>query len=187
MATAEEARRLLSASGVVRPQPPTDWCGPFPIPPELERFYWEVGPADVCVESFGNPFFLPSLARLWGRQAGYRWNGLTGVPVPDWPNDWLVVADHGGDPFILSQSSGAVLHDKHGRGGWVPGEMFPDLDTMAACLGRLGAVVAAAGEDFTDADCQIRPEWRDEAVAGLGRLLGSPLAAESVLHSLGWG
>ena len=186
MATAEEARRLLSASGTVRSQPPTDWSGPFPIPPEVERFYREVGPADVCVESYGNPFFLPSLAKLWECQAGYRWNGLTGEPLADWKDDWLVVADQGGDPLILSRSSGAVMHDEHGRGVWEPGELFPDLLTMAACLGQLGAVVAAAGEGFTDEDCRIRPEWRDEAVGGLGRLLGSPRAAESVLRSLGW-
>ena len=186
VATAEQARQLLSLSGVVRPQPLSDWTGAFPIPPAIERFYREVGPADVYIESYGNPFFLPSLSKLWQFQAGYRWNGLSGEPVADWRDDWLVVADQGGDPFILSRSSGAVLHDEHGRGMWQPGELFPDLYTMAACLGQLGAVVASAGECFTDEDCRIRPEWRDEALMGLRHLLGSPWAAEFVLGSLGW-
>lgn len=187
MATAEEARRLLSLSGDVRPQPPGDWLGLFPIPPAIERFYREVGPVDVCVESYGNPFFLPCLAKLWEFQAGYRWNGLSGEAVADWQDDWLIVADQGGDPFILSLSSGAVLHDEHGRGVWEPGELFPDLNTMAACLGQLGAVVVSAGEGFTDEDSRICPKWRDEAVEGMHRLLGSSLAAESVLEILGWG
>jgi hypothetical protein len=187
VATAEEARRLISASGTVRLQPPTEWSGPFPIPPEVERFYSEVGPVDVCIESFGNAFFLPSLAKLWEFQAGYRWDGLTGEPVADWQDDWLVVADQGGDPFILSRSSGEVLHDEHGRGEWEPGQLFPDLTTMAACLGLLGAVVAKAGKEFTDDQFRIRPKWRAEAVAGLGRLLGSPRDAEDFLHSFGWG
>ena len=98
-----------------------------------------------------------------------------------------MVADQGGDPFILSRSSGPVLHDEHGRGVWEPGELFPDLNTMAACLGQLGAVVAAAGEGFTDEDCRIRADWHAEAHAGLRRLLGSAAAADCVLSALGWG
>lgn len=187
MAMAEEARRLLSGSGTVRSQPPTDWAGPFPIPPEVERFYREIGPDDVYIESYGNQFFLPSLAKLWEFQAGYRWNSLTGVPSADWQDDWLVVADQGGDPFILSRSSRVVLHDEHGRAVWAPVELFPDLNTMAACLGQLGVVVATADKDFTDEDCFIRPEWRVKAMTGLRQLLGSSWAAESVLSSLGWG
>jgi hypothetical protein len=187
MATAEQARELLSLSGTVRPQQPTDWTGLFPIPNAIERFYHEVGPVDVCVESYGNPFLLPSLTELWQFQAGYCWNGLSGEPAPEWDDDWLVVAYQGGDPFILSRLAGTVLYDQHGRGTWEPGEMFPDLNTMAACLGQLGAVVASAGEDFTDEDCFIRPKWHDKAFRGLQLLLGSSWAADSVLHTLGWG
>jgi hypothetical protein len=187
MGTVERARELLLLSGEVRPQLPTDWSGPFPVPPVVEQFYRDVGPVDVCVGSYGNSFFLPSLARLWEFQAGYRWNGLSGEPITDWQDDWLVVADEGGDPFILSHTYGTVLHAKHGMGEWDPGELFPDLVTMAACLGQLGAVVLEAGERFTDEDCRIRPEWRDAAVAGLRQLLGSPSAAENVLETLGWG
>jgi hypothetical protein len=187
MATAEQARLLLARHGIVQPQPPSDWTGPFALPQAVERFYREVGPVDLFIRSYGNGFSLPGLARLWPHQAGYRWNGLTGEPVADWQDDWLVVADQGGDPFILSQSSGVVLHDVHGRGVWEPGELFPDLNTMAACLGQLGAVVASAGQDFTDEDCRIRPEWRDMALAGLRLLISSPTSAESVLSALDWG
>jgi hypothetical protein len=186
MATAEQAQQLLSLHGYTRPQPPGDWAGPFPLPATVERFFREVGPADVSIASYGNSFFLPSLVGLWQFQAGYRWNGLSGELVADWHDDWLVVADQGGDPFILSRECGAVLHDEHGRGVWEPGELFPDLATMAACLGQLGEVVVSAGKGFTDKDCRICPEHWEAARAGLQRLLGSALDAEAILAALGW-
>jgi hypothetical protein len=137
------------------------------------------------VQSYGNVFFFPSLAGVWQFQAGYRWNGLTGEAIAGWRDDWLVVADQGGDPFILSRSSGLVLHDVHGRGKWEPSELFPDLNSLAACLGQLGAVVVAAGKAFKDEDCRIRPEWLAEAGAGL-RQLGASTTADRVLSALGW-
>jgi hypothetical protein len=146
MAIADQARELLAQHGAVRPQPATEWAGLFSLPPVVAQFYQEVGPADVDVESYGNPFFLPSLGRLWQFQAGYRWNGLTGDRMADWLDDWLVVASEGSNPFILSRSSGRVLHDEVGRGVWKPAELFPDLNTMAASLGQLGALVVEAGD-----------------------------------------
>jgi hypothetical protein len=187
MVTAEVAKRLLALHGEVRTQPPSDWTGPFPIPAAVERFYQEVGPANVSIEAHGNPYFLPSLTDLWQFQAGYRWNGLSGEPIEDWPDDWLVVADEGGDPFIFVRSSGVVLHAYHGEGEWDAGEMFPDLNTMAACLAQIGAIVLEAGDDFTEEDCSIRPKNRAMASARLQELLGSKSEAEAVLGVLGWG
>src|SRR5262249_27440082 len=160
MATAEVAKRLLAIHGEVRPQSPSDWTGAFPLPQAVERFYREVGPADVTIEGYGNPYSLPSLADLWQFQAGYRWNGLSGEPIENWPDDWLVVAMESGDPFIFVRSSGVVLHAYHGEGDWDAGEMFPDLNTMSACLAQMGAIVLEAGDDFTDEDCSIRSKYR---------------------------
>jgi hypothetical protein len=187
MVTAEQARELLSRHGLVQSQPPDAWTGIFSIPAPVERFYQEVGPADIMIESYGNAFFLPRLAALWGFQGGYRWNGLTGQPIADWDDDWLVIADQGGDPFIYSRASGRVLHAVHGTGVWEPVELFADLNTMSACLGHLGVVVVSAGEVFTDEGCLIRPEYREQALVGLRRLLTSTSAAESILERLGWG
>lgn len=187
MATARLTQQLLSLSGKVRSQPPGDWTGPFPIPPEIERFYREVGPEDVWIESYGNPFFVPSLAGLWGFQAGYRWNGLTGEPITGWQSDWLVVASHGGDPFIFSLSAATVAHAEHGRGTWEPRELFPDLFAMATCLSHLGVIAAEAGEGFTDGDCCIRQEWRVAAAETLRPLLGSQSLVDAALEALGWG
>ena len=140
MVTAETAKRLLGVHGEVRSQPHLDWTGSFPIPPAVEQFYVEVGPFNVTIETHGNPYFLPSLADLWQFQAGYRWNGLSGEPIEDWPDDWLVVADEGGDPFIVVRSSGVVLHAFHGEGEWDAGEIFPNLNTMA-CLTSIAKLV----------------------------------------------
>src|SRR6266852_14956 len=118
MIPADKLRQLLSMHGTVQPQPASDWTGDVPLPPSVSQFYEEVGPVDISIESYGNPFFLPRLSKLWERQAGYRWHGWTGERIEDWDADWLVVAGHGAGPFILSTSSGLVLFDHHGRGRW---------------------------------------------------------------------
>ena len=185
MVTAEVAKRLLALHGEARSQPASDWTGAFPIPPAVERFYHEVGPRNVTIEAHGNPYFLPSLGDLWQFQAGYCWKGLSGEPIVDWPDDWLVVADEGGDPFIVVRSSGVVLHAYHGEGEWDAGEMFPDLNTMAACLAQIGAIVLESGRKYMEEDCSIRPRYRALASARLQELLGS--RSEAVLGVLGWG
>jgi hypothetical protein len=187
MVTAKVTKQLLALHGEVRSQPASDWTGAFPIPPAVEQFYREVGPLKVTIEAHGNPYFLPCLADLWQFQAGYRWNGLSGEPIEDWPDDWLVVADEGGDPFILVRSSCVVLHAYHGGGEWDAGEMFPDLNTMAACLAQIGAIVLESGRDYVDEDCSIRPKYRTLASARLQELLSSKSNAETVLGVLGWG
>jgi hypothetical protein len=186
MVTEEKARRLLTVHGETSPQSPGDWQGSFPLPPCLEKFYREVGPIDITIEGYGNPYFLPRLASLWSFQAGYRWNSLSGEPIEGWDDDWLVVADEGGDPFILSRSSGVVSYASHGQGEWDPDELFPDLNTMAASLGVLGAIIQEAGLDFTDDDCQIRSEYRKQAFAQLHDLLDSRRLAKRILAILGW-
>ena len=86
-----------------------------------------------------------------------------------------------GDPFIFDRATGRVLADTHGRGRWDPGERFADLPTMAAALGTLGSVVVAAGDDFTDDDCYIRPAHRARAVMELAAVLGDRQAAENLV------
>jgi hypothetical protein len=187
MVTAEQAKRLLAMHGKVRPQPRSDWTGPFPILSAIERFYQEVGPFNIAIEAHGNPYYLPSLADLWQFQAGYRWNGLTEELIEDWPDDWLVVADQGGDPFIFIHSSAVVLHAYHGEGEWNAAQMFPDLNTMAACLAQIGAIVLEARDEYMEEDCSIRPKYRTLAAARLQELLGSKPQAEATLGALGWG
>lgn len=187
MVTAERARDLLALHGTLRPQLIADWAGEFPLPKTVEKFYQEVGPVDVYVRGYGNDYFFPKLGDLWNFQAGYRWNGLTNEIIEDWNDDWLVVAEEGGDPFICSRSTGVVLHAYHGEGVWDAHEMFPDINTLAACLGQLGAVRLSAGESFVDEEHCIREEHRTLALKQLAQLLGTNTKAQQVLDMLGWG
>jgi len=107
-------------------------------------------------------------------------------PIENWDDDWLVVADEGGDPFIFARASGGVLHGYHGAGEWDARAMFPDLNAMTACLAALGAIVLDAGEGFTDEECNIREEYQAQACKTLGEMLGSASAAEAALRRLGW-
>lgn len=155
--------------------PPHGHCG-------LHR---NVGPVDLNIEGYGNGTHIPRLSNLWEHQAGYRRNGNTGERIADWQDGWIVVADRGADPFIYCE--GKILFAHHGTGSWQPGEIYSDLNTMAACMATLGAVIKEAGDDFTDEDCRIRDEHRDEAISRLAKILGSKLEAESVVGDAGWG
>ena len=104
----------------------------------------------------------------------------------DWDDDWLVIADEGGDPFILSRESGGVLHAYHGEGGWEPAEMFDSLVEMAMTFAIIGDIVASAGQELTDDDSLILPRYLDEARARLGESLQSHEKADALLSNLGW-
>lgn len=186
MVDSATARKLLSSHGVTRAQDSTDWKGSFALPLELEAFYREVGPVDVSIDGYGNPYFLPSLLRLWEYQAGYRWNSATGEPAAGWDDDWIVVAVEGGDPFIFSRAGGGVLRANHGTGAWTVTEIFDDVNAMAACLATLGGVVVAAGDALLDDDFNVRTDRLEAAAQEIAKLLGSEARALDVLHSLGW-
>jgi hypothetical protein len=173
MVKPEVAKRLLALHGTLRPQPPSDWSGPFPLPPDIEEFYREVGPSDISIRDHGNPYFLPRLAHLWRFQAGYRWDGISGEGVDDWSDNWFMVVAQGGDPFIYERTSGVVLHAFCGEGHWDPKEVFPDLVSMAACLAQIGAMVAEAGVSYMHEDFSVRPEFRKLVSARLQELPGS--------------
>jgi hypothetical protein len=162
MITTKECRSLLAQHGPVESQPPSDWMGDIPLPAAVERFYEEVGPMDVAVEAHGDAYFFPRLASLWDIQAGYRYNALSGSPLPNWNEEWLVVADHGGDPFIFSQATGEVLLASQGGEVWTPRPLFADLVEMAAVLATLGNVARAGGGTL---EC-------DTAVTALAALVG---------------
>jgi hypothetical protein len=166
-------------------QPASDWAGEIALPAELERFYREVGPCDCNLDTAGNPFFIPSLAKLWKQQAGYRWHGLTGERLAGWSEDWIVVADQGADPFILECSSGRILFDQHG-GPWDPAPMFDDLWQMTACLATFARVWRGAGEDIFAEDYSVNPLFRRELIGELAQLLGDARRAEDLADEFGW-
>jgi len=185
-ATSEETRELLCRHGDCINQAASDWSGPFELPEVLRNFYSEVGPKDVCIEGYGNPTTIPSLKHLWDRQAGYRWNGLTNEPIEDWPPNWIVVADEGADPYIFDMNTSQILFAQHGTGEWDAGEMYPDINTMAACIATLGCVILDS-DNFEDDDCNINPECRMDAIERLTKILGDKTDAESIVEMAGWG
>ena len=179
---------------MLRPQPISEWSGDHVLHPALVSFYAEVGacgedgphgPAGLTIPTLGNPFWVPPLCRLWELQAGYRWNSRSGERIADWRDEWLVVADQGGDPFILDRTSGSILHDRHGGGAWTPAPMFADPFTMALVFGTIGALHEEAGENIYDADYEVRPAWRAGLRARLAPLLGS-VDSNAVATHLDW-
>ena len=186
MVTDEQVRLLLSTHGSVRSQPAADWQGSIPLPTFVKRYYREVGPADITIANYGNPFFLPSLSGLWAIQVGYRWDRLTGERIADWKDDWLVVGHDCDGAFVTSLGAEQVSYAVHGTGVWDPKFLFPDMATMVACLAVPGLIVSEAGEDFTDDECLIRPQYLADAVAQVAEMVGSPTAAKVVLSTLAW-
>jgi hypothetical protein len=184
--TAKEIFRRSYRPAVFRPQPRSDWQGDFPLPASVAEYFTEFGPIDVTLKGYGNPYFLPSLARLWPHQTGYRIHGFTQERILDWNDDWLVIADQGGDPFIFSRSRGVILHAYHGEGVWEPNEMFVNLPEMVTTFAIIGDIVASAGSGLTDDDSLILDTYRDEAQARIAEFTGSQDRAGILVSSLGW-
>lgn len=180
-------RQALVDQGLsLRTQDAGEWQGDIPLPADIARFYREIGPNNCNLETAGNPFFIPSLSRLWRLQAGYRWHGISGERLTDWHDDWLVVADQSGDPFIFEISSGRVLHDRHGGGTWQPAPLFSDLEQMIACLACFDATWRSAGEDIFLDDFSVNPVHRDRLIDALLPILGERGTAQSLAEEFGW-
>jgi hypothetical protein len=94
---------MASPSEALRLQPPSDWLGEFPLSSMVGEYFAELGPVDAWIEGHGNPDFLPSLSGLWHYQAGYRYHPDACERFPDWHDDWLAIADGGGDPSFFPE------------------------------------------------------------------------------------
>ena len=189
MAAYDTAKELLGRAdptAMFRPQPAVDWQGEFPLPSAVAEYFTELGPVDVWVRAYGNPYFLPSLLKLWKHQTGYRTHGFTHERLPEWNDDWLVIADEGGDPFIFSRESGIILHAYHGEGVWEPTQMFDTLIEMVTTFGIIGDIVASAGRALTSDDSLILPQYREAARTRIGDFLRSHERADTVISNLGW-
>ncbi|WP_295565905.1 hypothetical protein [uncultured Stenotrophomonas sp.] len=181
--------------GLLRAQHEGDWQGPFPLPPVLTRFYAQVGPlgheinakvGNAGITLPGLDVWIPPLRRLWGHQAGYRWHGVSGKPIDNWPSNWLVIADRGADPFILDLDDGRVLFSHHGAGLLDAGEIAADVPTLMAALVAAGTVYLDAGDDLynDDDDGSIRAVHEEAALQAVALVLGNRLDAESFMQSL---
>jgi len=88
-------------------------------------FLTRFSPINVTLQSrrFYNHFQLFGAGELIEAQDGYSFNPVEQKPIEDWPASYLVIASHGGDPFVLDLSQSdtndaPVLTAEHGLGKW---------------------------------------------------------------------
>jgi hypothetical protein len=72
-------------------------------------------------------------------QDGYSFNSVEQQPIEDWPAHLIVIASHGGDPFVLDLSKSddkdaPVDTAEHGTGDW---EFSRVADSFSAFLETL--------------------------------------------------
>lgn len=183
------ARKALSVFGPTSRQEPLEWAGEAPLAPELARFYREVGPEWIEIDTAGLPFLFFPLERLWDEQAGYRWNRRTGAALVDWNEEWTVVAKQGSDPFILDGLTGKVL-TAPGDDGWEdrlddPEPTFDSVEEMTLALTATGGAWARWDDPF-DEDWSLRRETTASVVAALESVLGGHDRAVAVARKFGY-
>ena len=183
------ARQSLAVFGSVSRQEPIEWAGELPLAPQLARFYREVGPEWIEIDTAGLPFLFFPLERLWDEQAGYRWNRRTAAQLVDWNEEWTVVAKQGADPFILDANTGQVL-TAPGDDGWEdrlddPEPTFDSLEQMVLALTATGGAWARWDEPFTE-DWSLRPETTASVVQALESVLGDRARAVTVARKFGY-
>lgn len=114
------------------------WALPLIYLDFLTRF----SPIKVTIENrkFYNHFQLFGAGELIEAQEGYSFNSVEKRPIEDWPSHLMVIASHGGDPFVLnlSKSDGKdapVETAEHGAGVWdfsqVAASFSAFLETLA--------------------------------------------------------
>ncbi len=94
---------------------------------------------NIRARRFYNPFWLFGAAELLKAQNGYSFNPIDEQPISDWPAHLVVIASHGGDPWVLdlSHSDGndaPIWTSAHGTGEW---RFEPVADSFVEFLEQL--------------------------------------------------
>jgi hypothetical protein len=119
------------------PAVPTDWLAVaaaedvrrvkarWKLPSVYLDFLTRFSPIKVTLASrrFYNHFQLFGAGELIDAQESYSFDPMKKRPLDDWPAHFVVIASHGGDPFVLdlSRSNGKdapVETAEHGAGVW---------------------------------------------------------------------
>lgn len=140
----------------------------------------ELGPDNFDVPAYGNNVRFPALKDLWKFQEGYRWDGLTGEHLVDWPDELLVVAAQGGDPIAIDRSTGTVVSALAGSGVWRFDLLSDSLVDAVLGIGVLGSILNEAEPDFCDDDSIVLKVHVDHATETLSRLMGSNTAHQLI-------
>jgi hypothetical protein len=190
-------RHLLAPWGELRSQPESDWAGDFQLPESVVKFYEEVGPwgethfetvgpAGLSVNAGGNPVCIPPLHKLWSLQAGYRWNANTNEKLAEWNDEWLLIAESGGDPFILDSRNGQVSFALHGAGVWKTRPIATTLETAFGSVATVANAMAELGETAFDETFELTPNARREVERSLASYVGSEVQAKQLLAAWQW-
>jgi hypothetical protein len=191
-----ELKKLLAPWGELKSQPASDWTGEFALPAPIAAFYAEigplgetiyekVGPVGVNIDLGGNPVSLPPLYKLWGLQIGYRTHGITKERIADWPDDWLVIAQEGANPYIFKLSDNQIYFDLAG-GEWRLKWLASDIATAFGGLATLANARAALDEDSDFEDYEMLPAAREKCVAQLAKFLGDAEKAQAFVDTIEW-
>jgi len=91
-------------------------------------------------ENFVNELYLYGSSDLVKNQDGYSYNPEKKEKIKDWPEDYVVIADDGADPYVLdlSKSNGEdapILFAYHGEGIWDFSEYAPSFEKFLESLG----------------------------------------------------
>ena len=95
------------------------------LPEHYRRFLACHSPLRVLIDSqqYFQGLSLYGAAGLIKAQHGYAWNPVSGEAIAGWPEQYLVIADAGADPYCLDLGAVAdgdapVYHAEHGMGAW---------------------------------------------------------------------
>jgi hypothetical protein len=193
-----DIRPLLAPWGTLKPQPATDWTGPFALPEAIADFYAEVGPwgevynpaygpSGLTINTGGNPVEVCPLQRLWARQDGYAWSRNPDNTLSGWPEHWLVIAQEGSLPFIFDRESGEVLFHFTGMGHWkAPRRFAPDLATALGGIATVANALAELGDDALDDSFALKASGREHVTGRLTAFTGSSQQARDMLTAWEW-
>lgn len=95
------------------------------IPDKYLLFLKKYSPLRVAISGkrLVECFFLYGASELIERQSGYAYNGITQELLTDWPLNFVVIGDDGGDPYCIDISSvsngdAPIYTAEHGQGKW---------------------------------------------------------------------
>lgn len=169
-------------------QPKSNWTGDVPLPGDLADFYATLGPIDIKLPYWPMKLTVPSLRKLWGLQAGYRYDAATMETYKDWPEHWMVVGRAGDDcVYVHDSERGTIRQAYRKRLRWKSKAAFETMGQYAVVTVALSVVVKGLGEDLTDGKGNMTEEACDRALLETFELMGRDIdKAEALLVKLGW-